>query len=146
MYVRLMLVSVFFFQKMCPHQNQGCVCSESCEQKVSKIWYFSQCVRLTFMLYFLVINKVVIIIIIIIFGISDGTVAVQIDYYAKVYFPVVKHVDQRNKALMRNSHLNLLCFCRRDHIREEQSLRICQGHPNIVRLQEVFQDDVSALI
>jgi len=35
---------------------------------------------------------------------------------------------------------------RRDHIREEQSLRICQGHPNIVRLQEVFQDDVSALI
>ncbi|CAH3043153.1 unnamed protein product [Pocillopora meandrina] len=30
---------------------------------------------------------------------------------------------------------------RRDHIREEQSLRICQGHPNIVRLQEVFQDD-----
>ena len=47
---------------------------------------------------------------------------------------------------MRNSHLNLLCFCRRDHIREEQSLRICQGHPNIVRLQEVFQDDVSALI
>ena len=47
---------------------------------------------------------------------------------------------------MRDSHLNLLCFCRRDHIREEQSLRICQGHPNIVRLQEVFQDDVSALI
>ena len=44
---------------------------------MSKIWYFSQCVRLTFMLYFLVINKVVIIIIIIIiFGISDGTVAV----------------------------------------------------------------------
>lgn len=32
---------------------------------------------------------------------------------------------------------------RRDHIREEQSLRICQGHPNIVKLQEVFQDDVS---
>ncbi|CAH3040950.1 unnamed protein product [Porites lobata] len=29
---------------------------------------------------------------------------------------------------------------RRDHIREEQSLRICQGHPNIVKLQEVFQD------
>ena len=46
---------------------------------MSKIWHFSQCVRLTFMLYFLVINKVVIIIIIIIiiiFGISDGTVAV----------------------------------------------------------------------
>ena len=42
---------------------------------MSKIWYSSQCVRLTFMLYFLVINKVVIIIIII-FGISDGTVAV----------------------------------------------------------------------
>ena len=35
---------------------------------------------------------------------------------------------------------------RRDHIREEQSLRICQGHPNIVRLQEVFQDDVSVQI
>ena len=35
---------------------------------------------------------------------------------------------------------------RRDHIREEQSLRICQGHPNIVKLQEVFQDDVSALV
>ena len=34
---------------------------------------------------------------------------------------------------------------RRDHIREEQSLRICQGHPNIVKLQEVFQDDVSIL-
>lgn len=36
-------------------------------------------------------------------------------------------------------------FFRRDHIREEQSLRICQGHPNIVKLQEVFQDAVSAL-
>ncbi|KAK2567650.1 Ribosomal protein S6 kinase alpha-5 [Acropora cervicornis] len=30
---------------------------------------------------------------------------------------------------------------KRDHIREEQSLRICQGHPNIVELKEVFQDD-----
>ena len=41
----------------------------------------------------------------------------------------------------------ILCyiFFRRDHIREEQSLRICQGHPNIVKLQEVFQDAVSAL-
>lgn len=39
----------------------------------------------------------------------------------------------------------LLFLHRRDHIREEQSLRICQGHPNIVRLQEVFQDDVSAI-
>lgn len=39
----------------------------------------------------------------------------------------------------------MLYFFRRDHIREEQSLRICQGHPNIVKLQEVFQDAVSAL-
>ena len=41
----------------------------------------------------------------------------------------------------------ILCyiFFRRDHIQEEQSLRICQGHPNIVKLQEVFQDAVSAL-
>ena len=37
-------------------------------------------------------------------------------------------------------------FHRRDHIREEQSLRICQGHPNIVQLQEVFQDDVSIVM
>ena len=48
--------------------------------------------------------------------------------------------------VMNNIYLFRVFPFRRDHIREEQSLRICQGHPNIVRLQEVFQDDVSALI
>lgn len=36
----------------------------------------------------------------------------------------------------------LLAF-RCDPTREIQSLKLCQGHPNIVTLYEVYQDDVS---
>ena len=36
-------------------------------------------------------------------------------------------------------------LCRRDRTQEVQSLRLCQGHPNIVNIHEVYQDGVSGI-
>ena len=37
----------------------------------------------------------------------------------------------------------MLISSRRDRTQEVQSLRLCQGHPNIVGVHEVYQDGVS---
>ena len=38
-----------------------------------------------------------------------------------------------------------ISFRRRDRTQEVQSLRLCQGHPNIVDIHEVYQDGVRIL-
>ena len=42
--------------------------------------------------------------------------------------------------------LRFISFRRRDRTQEVQSLRLCQGHPNIVNIHEVYQDGVSIII
>ena len=41
--------------------------------------------------------------------------------------------------------LRFISFRRRDRTQEVQSLRLCQGHPNIVNIHEVYQDGVSII-
>ena len=62
-----------------------------------------------------------------------------------IEFPNLK--DGQNKLYCSKSNSELICSIdmpsRCDHTREVQSLKMCQGHPNIVVLYEVYHDDVS---